>query len=191
MPVTAIPFQMPEPMEIPAHLVDNLKSLPKDQAVLKGLELLLSIEAAAIMFYERVDENGAIVWGGAVGEDSDQAQQLAAALAADPGYGQGLGADNPTLSGQALAQDKALLIMGQAEAGEKNPLPDALSALALGGADSGNIGFSYVLPLKGEDGTPLGGITLWRTAPSGPLNHEQPNLTEAMRRVLSQILAAD
>ena len=44
-------------------------------------------------------------------------------------------------------------------------------------------------PWPPRDSRPLGALTLVRPASEGPLNHEQPNITEAMRRLLSEILA--
>ena len=80
--------------------------------------------------------------------------------------------------------------MGQVSAEEENPLPAGVIKFLLEGAESGMIGFSYVLPLKGSSGQLLGALTLIRSAASGPLNHEQPNICEAMRRELCQMLEA-
>ena len=81
----------------------------------------------------------------------------------------------------------ALLLVGQAGADEESPVPTGVVRFLLEGAESGSIGFSYVLPLKASDGQLWGALTLIRRAASGPLNHEQPNLCEGMRRLLSRM----
>ena len=58
MPVALIPFNMPEPAEIPSHIIDALEAMSPDEAVKKGMELLMQIEAAETMVYERVDAEG-------------------------------------------------------------------------------------------------------------------------------------
>mgnify|MGYP001193988779 FL=1 len=177
MPVSIIPFNMPKPAEIPPHIIDSLKSMQPDEAIAKGMELLLQIEAADTVVYE-----------------------LIAAGQAEMNHVAGARAD--ILSG-VLEQDRecsfvdqvgdatsALLIMGQASADEESALPNGVLRFMLEGAESGMLGFTYVLPLKNDTGPLLGGLTLIRRAASGPLNHEQPNICEALRRELSQILAA-
>ena len=47
-----------------------------------------------------------------------------------------------------------------------------------------------VLTMASDDGSPLGALTLVRPQASGPLNHEQPNITEGLRRVLCGILSS-
>ena len=189
MPVSVIPFNMPEPMEIPAHLVDLLKQLPSDEAVMnQAMELLMGIDAAETMIYERVDENGLLGLGGVACQDEERAAELKERLAEESFYGQPLGSAGESLVGQAFAKNSALLVMGQVEAGEETPLPTALEHFLLE-AGSGNIGFLYVLTLTGADECPLGGLTLIRPTEAGPLNHEQPNITEGLRRELNAILA--
>ena len=56
MPVSIIPFNMPEPVEIPSHIIDSLTSMPPDEAVAKGMDLLMQIEAADTMVYERISD---------------------------------------------------------------------------------------------------------------------------------------
>ena len=46
MPISVIPFNMPEPADIPSHIVDSLRSMEADEAVIKSMELLMQIEAA-------------------------------------------------------------------------------------------------------------------------------------------------
>ena len=58
MPVSVIPFNMPEPAEIPPHIIESLKAMLPDEAVAKGMELLLQIEAADTIVYERVGAEG-------------------------------------------------------------------------------------------------------------------------------------
>ena len=75
MPVSIIPFNMPEPAEIPSHIIDSLKSMPPDEAVAKGMELLMQIEAADTMVYERVSEGGApelghVAGAGGIGDNA-------------------------------------------------------------------------------------------------------------------------
>tara|TARA_Y100000588_G_scaffold240471_1_gene254232 strand:+ start:288 stop:860 length:573 start_codon:yes stop_codon:yes gene_type:complete len=188
MPVSVIPFNMPEPMEIPAHLVDMLKALPSDEVVMdKAMELLAGIEAAEIMIYERVDENGILGLGGVYCSDVGRAAELRERLAAESFYNQPLNSGDEALAAQAFANNSPLLIMGQVEAGETISLPAALTNFLLGG-ESGNIGFLYVLTLSGADQRPLGALTLVRPMATGPLNHEQPNIAEGLRRQLNAIL---
>ena len=178
MPVSIIPFNMPEPAEIPPHIIESLQSMPPDEAMAKGMELLLQIEAADTIIYERIGAEGVPELGHVAGAGADV---LRAALAED---------STRSFAGQEGAATSALLIMGQASADEESSLPAGAIRFMLEGAANGMIGFSYLLPLKSEDGPLLGALTLIRRAASGPLNHEQPNICEALRRELSQILAA-
>ena len=171
MPVSIIPFNMPEPAEIPPHIVASLEAMSPDQAVIQGMDLLLGIEAADTIVYERVGQ-GIVHTAGAGAEVLQRVleQDGAHAFIDQDGVG-----------------PSALLLVGQAQADEESPLPAGIVRFLLEGADSGSIGFSYVLPLKASDGALWGVLTLIRRAASGPLNHEQPNLCEGMRRLLSQI----
>ena len=183
MSVSIIPFKMPEPMAIPEHIIANLQAMFADEAVKQGMELLMQIDAAETMIHERVGEGEKLELVQVVGARADE---LAARLEKEECYGQPLAEEN-SLAQRALAGGSALLVMGNAEAGEQE-LPAGLAAFLLEGEEEGNIGFLYVLPLVGEDGRPLGALTLIRSAADGPLNHEQPNLAEGMRRELSAIL---
>ena len=171
MPVSIIPFNMPEPAEIPPHIVASLEAMSPDQAVIQGMDLLLGIEAADTIVYERVGQ-GVVHTAGAGAEVLQRVleQDSTHAFANQDGVG-----------------PSALLLVGQAQADEESPLPAGIVRFLLEGAESGSIGFSYVLPLKASDGPLWGALTLIRRAASGPLNHEQPNLCEGMRRLLSQI----
>ena len=186
MPVNAIPFKMPAPVEIPAHLVAILRQLPPDQAAHRAMELLLQIEAAEVLIYEHVDAEGRLSLGGVVCQDGAQAGPALALLTDEKIYGQPL--STAGLAGRALAQGSALLVMGQTEAGEEGPLPPQLQKLLGDRGAGGNIGFVYVLPLGGGGQPPLGALTLVRGAAAGPLNHEQPGLTEGLRQVLEAVL---
>ena len=188
MPVNIIPFKMPEPAEIPAHIISGLQQMEPDQAVQRGMELLLQIEAAETILYERVNANGHLEWGASVSQDAAKADQLKARLAAS--YGRPLNDAQDTLAHQAFAQNSALLVMGQVAAGESPDMPQALLDFLLDDADSGSIGFNYVLPLTAADQTPLGTLTLIRPGDSGPLNHEQPNLTEGLRQIIVGVLSS-
>ena len=169
MPVSIIPFNMPEPAAIPPHIVASLEAMSPDEAVIQGMDLLLGIEAADTIVYERVGQ-GVVHTAGAGAEvlqrglEQDKARSFA-----------------------GLDGDSALLLVGQTHADEKSPLPAEVVRFLLEGAKYGSIGFNYVLPLKASDGQLWGALTLIRRAASGPLNHEQPNLCEGMRRVLSRM----
>ena len=189
MAITVIPFNMPEPMEIPAHLVEQLRELPADEAVSRGMELLMQIDAADIMLYERLDADGHLQLVEARNRSGLDAILLQK-LVVDGLYSVPLADAATTLSGQAFALNSALLIMGAHDAdGKTSPLPAALHTHLLGENGTGNVGFIYVLTLADGD-RPLGSLTLIREASEGPLNHEQPNLTQAVRLLLSEILAA-
>ncbi len=189
MAINVIPFNMPEPMDIPAHLVEELKSMPADAAISRGMELLLQIEAADIMIYERVDAQGQLQLVEAFSKNGTDAA-LFESLRADGLHNVPLAEATGTLGGQAFGQGSSLLIMGQHDDdGKTSPLPPTLHSHLLEGNQTGNVGFLYVLTF--EDGTrPLGALTLIRKASEGPLNHEQPNLTQGLRLVLADILAA-
>ena len=171
MPISIIPFNMPEPAAIPPHIVASLKAMAPDEAVLQGMNLLLGIEAADTIVYERVGP-GVVRTAGA------GAEVLQRVLEQDSGH---------SFAAQDGVGGSALLIVGQARADEESPLPAGVVRFLLEGAEDGSIGFSYVLPLKASDGRLWGALTLIRRAASGPLNHEQPNLCEGMRRVLSRL----
>jgi len=177
MPVSIIPFNMPEPAEIPPHIIDSLKSMPPGEAVAESMELLMQIEAADTMVYERVGAGGAPELGHVAGAGADV---LRGVLERDV---------ERSFVGQEGLGTSALLIMGQAAADEESSLPSGAVRFLLEGMESGMLGFSYVLPLMGDDGQLLGALTLIRRAASGPLNHEQPNICEALRRELSLMLA--
>ncbi len=171
MPVSIIPFNMPEPAAIPPHIVTSLEAMSPDEAVAQGMDLLLGIEAADTIVYERVGQ-GVVHTAGA------GAEVLQRVLEQD---------GVRSFAGQEGVGNSALLLVGQVSAHEENPLPAGVVRFLLEGAEGGSIGFSYVLPLKTNDGQLWGALTLIRRAASGPLNHEQPNLCEGMRRVLSRM----
>ena len=175
MSVSIIPFKMPEPMEIPAHILSMLREMSGDEAVKRGMELLMEIDAAEIIIYERIGAGDLLELGCVAGF---RAEELERVLKED---------SEAALGARALADLSPLLVMGQAEAGEQE-LPAGLLGFFLAGAQKADIGFIYVLPLTGKDGFPLGALTLIRPAETGPLNHDQPNITEAMCRELSVIL---
>lgn len=187
MPVTVIPFTMPQPMAIPAHLEAQLRRMSAREGARRGMELLMQIEAAETMLLERIDGEGRLQLAEVLGLDGAD-PDLERALAAQDFYGAPL-TGRSGLAGQAFERQSSLLVMGQAAAGEVTPLPPAL-ARRLVGEGGGNVGFLYVLPLSDGSGRPLGALTLIRPASTGPLNHEQPNIAEAMRRLLAEMLAA-
>jgi hypothetical protein len=186
MALHVIPFNMPEPMEIPAHIVEQLRQLPAGEAIRKGMGLLMQIEAADIILYERIDEGGLLQLESVMGRDGVLAD-VQAELERSSFYGQAPTAASG-LAGQALEQGQSLLVMGQLEAGEDSAMPAPLATRLVGEGGEGNVGFLYVLRLTDGDGNSKGVMTLIRGATEGPLNHDQPNITEAMRRLLSEIM---
>ncbi len=188
MAVTVIPFQMPEPAAIPEHITGHLRQMPADAAMRRGMELLMQIEVAHLMLWERVDGEGRLHLQEVLSKEGSP-EQIRERLSAEPFYGQPVNEASSGLAGRAFEAGQSLLVMGQQSAGEESGLPPALAAHLLPDG-AGNVGFLYVLTLADGDGPPLGALTLVRPASEGPLNHEQPNITEAMRRLLSQILAA-
>lgn len=187
MALHVIPFNMPEPMEIPAHIAEQLRQLPAAEAIGKGMGLLMQIEAADTILFEQIDAEGRLQLQSVVGRNGPL-PEVQAALATETFYGQAPGAASG-LAGEALEQGQSLLVMGQLEAGESSAMPAKL-AEHLVGAGGGNVGFLYVLRLTDSDGDTRGVITLIRGASEGPLNHEQPNITEGMRRLMSELLCA-
>ena len=188
MSVSVIPFNMPEPMEIPENIIQMLREMPAADAVEQAMELLMQIEVAEIMIYESVDANGNLGLGSVLAVEGARAGELKALLEKEEFVGQPLAAAGKSLAGKAFACQSALLVLGQVEEGVETPLPAGMNEFLLEGAQSGNIGFIYVLPLAGQDNRPLGALTLIRPATTGPLNHEQPNITERVRQELSAIL---
>lgn len=170
MPISIIPFNMPEPAAIPPHIVASLEAMSPDESVVQGMDLLLGIEAADTIVYERVGQ-GVVHTAGAGAEVLQRVLEQDGAC---------------SFADQSGAERSALLLVGQAHADEKSPLPAGVVRFLLEGAECGSIGFSYVLPLRASDGQLWGALTLIRRAASGPLNHEQPNLCEGMRRLLSR-----
>ena len=187
MPVSVIPFRMPEPALIPEHISGNLRQMPAPQAMRRGMELLMQIEVAHLMLWERVDGDGRLHLQEVLSREGSP-EEIHQRLAVEPFYGQPLAGAASGLAGRAFEAGQALLVMGQQAPGEEPELPAALASHLLPDG-AGNVGFLYVLTLAAEDGPPLGALTLMRPASEGPLNHEQPNITEAMRRLLSEILA--
>ena len=188
MAISVIPFNMPEPMEIPEHIVAALRRLPGDEAVAKAMNLLMEIDVAETLLYERVEADGVLKPGEVVSASSARAQELKRLLGQDEVYGNPLRGDGPSLAGKAFADKTSLLVMGAVEPGEEIPLSPGLSRFLLPGDGTGNIGFVYVLTFISRNGQPLGALTLMRPLSAGPLNHEQPNITERVRRELSSIL---
>ena len=190
MPVSVIPFNMPEPMEIPAHITAMLRELPKDKAVERAMELLIQIDVAETMVYERIDERGVLELGHVLSSDGRKAGELRAHLEEEESVGRPFSEAGESLAGKAFASNSALLILGQIQSSEEVGLPAGLTDFLLAGAGEGNIGFIYVLPFSGQDRRPLGALTLLRPLADGPLNHEQPDIAEGLRRELSSILAS-
>ena len=188
MAISVIPFNMPEPIEIPVHIVAALRQLPRDEAVAKAMNLLMEVDVAETLLYERVDADGILQLGEVVSASSARAHELKRLLGQDEVYGNPLCGDGPSLAGKAFADKTSLLVMGKAEAGEEIPLSPGLSRFLLPGDGTGNIGFIYVLTFISRNGQPLGALTLMRPLAAGPLNHEQPNITERVRLELSLIL---
>ena len=174
MPVTVIPFKMPEPAQIPSHIIDDLRSLTIDDAVLKSMDLLMQIEVADIILYERIGNNVVSV----VGERGEEIKKI-------------IDSADGSLYEFANVQDSSVLIMGQVELSDSDPLPNGVTTFLLGGGDSGSIGFNYILPLTDMNGKGLGALTLMRSVGLGPLNHEQPNICEAIRLELGARLASE
>jgi hypothetical protein len=187
MAVNVIPFQMPEPMEIPEHIVEQLKQMPADEAMRRGMELLMQIEAADVMLYERVDDDGRLQLADVLTKEGP-ADPLQVSLSAESFYGAPLNGAASGLAGRAFEAGQSLLVMGQAAAGDEPQLPPALAGHLLNGGE-GNVGFLYVLTLTTAEDRALGALTLIRAASEGPLHHEQPNIAEAMRQLMSQILS--
>ena len=176
MPVVLIPFSMPAPAEIPSHIINALQAMDPDEAVKKGMELLMQIEAAETMVYEQVDAEGRPQLQYVLGR---RASDLEAVLSNSDG----------SFAEAIIAQKTALLVMGQASLDEEGDLPSGVVDFLLDGASEGSTGFNYILPLSDHDGGVLGALTILRSAGDGPLNHEQPNICEAMRLQLSAILS--
>ena len=187
MAVTVIPFSMPAPMEIPSHIVELLSEMNPDQAVCKGMELLLGIDAADAILYERIAADRTLHLH-AVQSGDGRSEELEQILGQESFYGGPLGADARSTAAAVFEKNSPLLIMGESSGDEEEPLPPGLGKALFGGNDNVNVGFVYVLPLAGAGNRPLGALTLIRAQKKGPLNHEQPNITEGMRQLLGRLL---
>ena len=187
MAVSVIPFNMPAPMEIPSHIVEMLSGMEPGEAVCKGMELLMGIDAADAILYERIAGDGTLHLH-AVRSGDGRSGELERTLGQESFYGRPLGEDARSTAAAAFEKNSPLLIMGESSGDGDGPLPPGLGKVILGGSDSGNVGFVYVLPLSGAGDRPLGALTLIRAQKNGPLNHEQPNIAEAMRQLLGRLL---
>ena len=176
MPISLIPFNLPEPSEIPSHIIDSLRSMEADEAVIKSMELLMQVEAANIIVYERMIDGKAELMG-ILGDRSEILQVI-------------LESTNETLTSLASKNASPLLIMGQAVEDDIDSLPVGVTKFLLNDEDNGRVGFNYILPFLCRDGRILGSLTLFRSPDEGPLNHEQPNICEAIRVELTQILGS-
>ena len=187
MAVTVIPFNLPEPMEIPSHIVVMLSGMDPDEAVCKGMELLMGIDAADAIVYERIAGDGTLHLA-AVRSGDGRSGEMEHTLGQESFYGGRLDEDAPSTAAAAFEKNSPLLIMGESSGDGEGPLPPGLRKVILGGNESGNVGFVYVLPLSGAGDRPLGALTLIRSKKNGPLNHEQPNIAEGMRQLLGRLL---
>ena len=113
MPIALIPFSMPAPAEIPSHIIDALRAMDPDEAVKKGMELLMQIEAAETMVYERVDAEGQLQLQCVLGRRASDLESV-------------LNEPNGSFAEAIIAQKSALLVMGQASADEESDLPRLL-----------------------------------------------------------------
>jgi hypothetical protein len=174
MPISVIPFNMPEPAEIPSHIIESLRSMAADEAVFKSMELLMQVEAANVIVYERLTGSGTELKS-IVGDRSETLQSI-------------LESADVTLTDLATQHNSPLLIMGQVSLDDSDPFPEGVTGFLLNGEEIGSVGFNYILPLQSQEGRILGTLTLFRSANDGPLNHEQPNICEAIRVELTDIL---
>ena len=161
MPVSIIPFNMPEPATIPPHIVASLEAMSQDEAVVQGMDLLLGIEAADTIVYERVGQ-GVVHTAGAGAEVLQRVleQDGECSFASQDGIGplHCCWWDRPRPTKKAPCQQS--------------------SALPTRGAEGGSIGFSYVLPLQASDGQ------LWgRVDPDSPCGERaaQPRAAQLVR----------
>ena len=175
MPISVIPFNMPEPAEIPSHIIESLRSMAADEAVFKSMELLMQVEAANVIVYERLTGSGTELKS-IVGDRSETLQSI-------------LESADVTLTDLATQHNSPLLIMGQVSLDNSDPFPEGVAGFLLNGEEeNGSVGFNYILPFQSQEGRILGTLTLFRSANDGPLNHEQPNICEAIRVELTDIL---
>ena len=110
-----------------------------DEAVKKSMELLMQIEAAETMVYERVDAEGQLQLQCVLGRRASDLRSV-------------LNEPNGSFAESIIAQKSALLVMGQASADEESDLPRGVVGFLLDGASEGSTGFNYILPLSQRDG---------------------------------------
>ena len=72
MPVSIIPFAVAEPMAIPEPILAQLHDMEPDAAVRHSMDLLLEINAADTLLYERCDAEGRVSAVHAAGAQAEE-----------------------------------------------------------------------------------------------------------------------
>lgn len=186
MPVAAIPFKSPAPFELPGHLVEALRTMPFTAAAEQVLAIMRDSGCADLIVVTLKDAQGRLSPGPSLATDPRHAliaQEIEAeidqhAWTLDSEAGKG------SFFGQAILGGQPLLMMGEVASNEPDPFPPSFRNYLLAGQGKANLGFLYVFPLQDEAGTAHGAIALHRSLPSGPLNHDQPAIVNALVREL-------
>lgn len=184
MPLTAIPFRLPEALALPEALVAPIAAAPDWRAAANlALELLQQVDAFAWAFSVGQEADGRLLAGPwrARGPRAEAIEALSFALAARPAPLEEAG-----VVGQALAEGQPRLVMGEALPGQDPVAPGAFRRALAG--EGGALGFVYVLPFGA--GPRRGALVLGRALADGPLNHDQPALASALGPLLGGRLAA-
>lgn len=186
MPVAAIPFKSPAPFELPPHLTDALRGMPFAAAAQQVLEIMRDSGCADLLLVALKDPEGTLRPGPSlahapmheVAAEAVEAEIEQRALVLDSEEGR------QNFMGQAIHGGQPLLMMGEVAQGEPDPFPASFRSYVLQGQAKANLGFLYVFPLMDEAGTAHGAIALHRGLGSGPLNHDQPAIVNALVREL-------
>lgn len=186
MAVAAIPFKSPAPFELPPHLTEALQAMPFADAARQVLEIMRDSGCADLLLVALKDAQGTLRPGPSLAYAPANAE-AAAAIEAEIGE-RALALDSEAgradFMGQAITGGQPLLMMGEVAEGEPAPFPESFRRYLLQGQEKANLGFLYVFPLTDPAGAAHGAIALHRSLASGPLNHDQPAIVNALVREL-------
>ncbi|MEB3223074.1 MAG: hypothetical protein VKS61_13440 [Candidatus Sericytochromatia bacterium] len=177
MPLAAIPFKSPPAFELHPMMADPIRQGPWAEAVGRALDLLAGLDAGEAMAVARRDAGGLLAVTAVQGAAA-AAQAALEGWAAAPA----LEAEADGFLGRVLREGQPLLMMGAATPAEGEPLPEALRAHMLAG---GQLGFLYLYPIASE-----AVLLIHRPLATGPLNHDQPAIAQAVAGLLADALVA-
>ncbi|MBC7545219.1 MAG: hypothetical protein H7338_21035 [Candidatus Sericytochromatia bacterium] len=192
MAIMGIPFKAPAPYPLPEDFAAHLQAQSAKEALGMISRLMIDHQCADLAFIEQLGADGQVRIVAAAGADAPAARAATDLLADAAGLAYPLppAGDTVPMAATVIHGKAGLLVMGEL-APDDTKLPQApLRTFLLGGATAANIGFAYYNPITAPDGTVLGTMNLFRYTASGPLNHDQPALVNALLQILGRTLAA-